>query len=176
LLDSAPDALSPLSGRELAARKVRLVSVMGGNFDGNKPEFNIMTDVPSAQKLVANWPGEMVFSGFEIGNAILYPAVSIDHDFASGNPVPEAYRLYQKMPYDRPSWDLTAVLYAFRPDRGYFSLSDPGQISITEDGRTNFQVVANGHQRFLKIDAMQAQRSREALLWLASESPTARRH
>ena len=174
LLESPPDAVSPLSGRELATRKVRLVSVMAGNFNGNKPEFNIMTDVPSAQKLVANWPGDMVFSGFEIGNAILYPAASIEHDFVSGNPVPEAYRLYQKMPYDRPSWDLTAVLYAFRPDRGYFSLSDPGQVSVTADGRTDFQAIATGHHRFLKVDPVQAQRSREALLWLASERTAAR--
>jgi hypothetical protein len=36
------------------------------------------------------------------------------------HPLREAYELYQKMPYDRETWDLTAVLYAVRPDSGYF--------------------------------------------------------
>ncbi len=169
LLDSKPDSISNLSGHDLAARKVRLLSVMGGNFNGSAPEYNIMTDVPAAQKLVAQWPGEIVFSGFEIGNAILFPAVSIDRDFAPGNPVAEGYRHYMKMPYNRPCWDLTAVLYAFRADRGYFTLSDPGQVTVTSDGRTQFTPGSSGHRRFLKIDATQAVRAQEALVWLASE-------
>ncbi|MGE5205969.1 MAG: nucleoside hydrolase, partial [Chlamydiota bacterium] len=46
LLDSHGDSASPLSGRELAAKKVRLLVAMAGNYVSAKPEFNVETDVP----------------------------------------------------------------------------------------------------------------------------------
>ncbi len=63
----------------------------------------------------------MVLSGFEIGLLVPFPAESIERDFAYAerHPVAEAYRAYEKMPYDRPSWDLTSVLYAVYPERGF---------------------------------------------------------
>jgi hypothetical protein len=61
LLDSPADASSPLPGRNLMARKERLLSVMGGAFqpiDGQPGyrEYNIVTDLPAARKLTAEWP------------------------------------------------------------------------------------------------------------------------
>jgi len=51
---AAADASSPLPGRNLVARKVRLLSVMGGAFqpiDGQPGyrEYNIVTDLPAAR-------------------------------------------------------------------------------------------------------------------------------
>ena len=107
LLESAPDRYSDLSGMDLVKKKVRLLTVMAGNFAEPKREYNVMIDIPAATKLFAAWPTDIYISGFEVGAAILYPAVSIENDFPKDNPVAEAYRLYAKMPYDRPSWDLT---------------------------------------------------------------------
>ena len=61
-------------------------------------------------------------SGFEIGIALPFPAERIEQDFAyvQDHPVAEAYRSYMKMPYDRPTWDLTAVLYAGTSGRKVF--------------------------------------------------------
>ncbi len=60
LLKSKGDEYSPLTGLELARRKVRLLSVMAGAFeliDGNVHlEYNIVEDIPSAKVLVAEWP------------------------------------------------------------------------------------------------------------------------
>ena len=42
------------------------------------------------------------------------------------------------MPYDAPAPALAAVLYAVHPDDGYFTLSEPGTISVLDDGRTQF--------------------------------------
>jgi inosine-uridine nucleoside N-ribohydrolase len=39
LLDTKPDAASPLVGRELVRRKVRLLSMMAGNFSDGKPNL-----------------------------------------------------------------------------------------------------------------------------------------
>lgn len=158
-------------GRELAARKVRLLSAMAGDFATDRPEYNVKTDIPSAAKVFHEWPGPVVASGFEIGKAILYPAKSIENDFnyARHHPVADSYRHYQKFPYDRPTWDLTSVLYAVRPDRGYFALSPAGAIRVDSQGRTTFESKPGGQHRYLIADEMQKIRTLEALVQLASQ-------
>ena len=71
---------------------------------------------------------------FEIGIAIPYPRESVARDFtyADPHPVREAYLLHSGPDHDRPTWDLTSVLHAVRPDRGYFDLSTPGSVSFGE--------------------------------------------
>lgn len=178
LLDSTGDAESELSGTELVRRKVRLLSVMAGNFNppsgGAEPEFNVKLDVAAAQKLVSRWPTPIVFSGFEVGLAVPYPAVSIERDFAyvAHHPLANAYRLYNPPPHERPTWDLTSVLYAVRPDRGYFDVSPPGRVTVSDAGITQWRAEDNGPHRYLSVTADQAIRVREALAELASEPPT----
>ena len=107
---------------------------------------------------------------------MLYPAASIERDFryVANHPIADAYRAYDKMPYDRPTWDLTAALYAVRPDRGYFSLSPPGRIEAGADGRTRFTPSPAGRHRYLTIDAAQRTRTLEAMIELASQPPKKR--
>ena len=169
LIESGPDHYSNLSGMELVKKKVRSLTVMAGDFTKINPEYNVKIDVPAATKLFAQWPTDMYISDFQVGLAILYPATSIEHDFPAGNPVAEAYRSYAKMPYDRPSWDLTAVLYELRPDRGYFDVSPPGQVLVAPDGSTKFQPGAQGKRYLLRVNPIQAARVREACVWLASQ-------
>lgn len=163
--------LAEPGGRELAARKVKLLSVMAGQFPTGKPEYNVRIDVPSARKVFADWPGAIVFSGFEIGLSIKYQAVSIEKDFGwvPNHPVADAYRAYQKMPYDRPTWDLTSVLYAVRPDRGYFGVSDTGTVTVADDGQTQLEPSATGKHRYLTVTDEQRARVLEALTVLASQ-------
>ena len=173
LLDSPADSASLLSGRELAAKKVRLLVAMAGDYVSTKPEFNVETDVPSARKVFGEWPTPMVVSGFEVGEAMLFPATSIEHDFAyvPDHPVAEAYRLLMKMPYNRPTWDLTAALYAVWPDRGFFNLSPPGRITVLADGGTTFTPDPNGKQRYLIVTDAERPRTLETMILLASEPP-----
>lgn len=160
-------------GRDLIARKVRLLSVMAGAFPEGKPEYNVKTDLPAAETLFRGWPTPIVASGFEIGLSILYPALSIERDFSyvPHHPIAHAYRSYKPMPYDRPTWDLTSVLYAVRPDRGYFGLSEPGKISTLPDGRTRFTPSPNGRHRYLTVTPEQRVRILESLVTLASQPP-----
>lgn len=173
LLDSPGDSASPLSGRELAAKKVRLLVAMAGDYVSTKPEFNVETDVPSARMVFGEWPTPIVVSGFEVGEAMLFPATSIEHDFAyvPDHPVAEAYRLLMKMPYNRPTWDLTAALYAVWPDRGFFNLSPPGRITVLADGGTTFTPDPNGKQRYLIVTDAERPRTLETMILLASEPP-----
>ncbi|MCL6506573.1 MAG: nucleoside hydrolase [Bryobacteraceae bacterium] len=176
LLESSPDEHSSLVGRDLVARKVRLLSVMAGEFEEGMAEFNVKTDVLAAQKLFRQWPTPVVVSGFEVGRSILYPARSIEEDFryTEHHPIADAYRAYQKMPYDRPTWDLTSVLWAVRPDRGYFTLSPPGWVRVDDHGRTRFEPAPDGRHRRLLVDEIGRVRILEAFIHLASQPPPGR--
>lgn len=173
LLDSKPDSHSPLAGRDLAAKKVRLLSVMGGAFPPVMAEYNIKIDQPASSKLFAEWPTPIVVSGFEIGQTILFSAASIENDFryVEHHPVADAYRHYKKMPYDRETWDLTAVLEAIRPNRDYFGLSRLGTIRVDGESLTRFTPSKEGKHRFLTVSDEQRIRVRATLEQLASEPP-----
>ncbi|MCC7494429.1 MAG: nucleoside hydrolase [Fimbriimonadaceae bacterium] len=176
LLRSAPDEHSPLAGVDLVRQKVRLLSLMGGIFDPAQQragygEYNLKMDLPSAQALLAAWPTQIVVSGYEIGSALLYPARSIEQDYqwAPVHPVVVGYRHYIPMPYDRPTWDLTSLLHAVRPDHGYFDVSPPGVITIDERAVTHFQGDPAGRHRYLLLRPSQQARVLEALQLLSSQ-------
>ena len=178
LLDSPIDQHSPLAGKELVTRKVRLLSMMAGMFSEKNrvKEYNVFIDSPAAQRVFTEWPTPLVASGFEIGQAIKFPAASIERDFGyvKNHPLKQAYELYQKMPYDRETWDLTSVLYAVRPDQGYFGLSPAGRIRVDAQDITQFEIADGGPQRYLTANSEQIARVREALVQLASQPPTSR--
>lgn len=175
LLDSPSDEYSSLPGRELVEKKCRLLSMMAGNFGPaeNKPEWNIVQDVLAVKKIFADWPTPVVVSGYEVGLSIRYPFDSIEHDFGyvKHHPVREAYLAWDKKPHDRPTWDLTSVLYAVRPNRGYFGLSDSGVTSVDQHNITQFQTSPVGKHRFLTVTPEQIARVREALVQLTSQPP-----
>lgn len=168
LLDSRADDISPLDGVDLARQKVLLVVAMAGDFSGGQPEYNVRIDVVSAQKFFATWPTPVIFSGFEIGRELLFPAVAIARDFqyAAWHPLAASYRAYQKMPYDRPTWDLTAVLEAIRP--GYFGYSADGTVLVSARGETKF-TAGGGDRRYLRLDPAKRGEILALLELLASE-------
>ena len=171
------DLLSSEGGRELAAKKVKHISIMAGAFEPiagkTHLEYNVIKDIPAAQKLANEWPTPIIYSGFEIGLAIRYPAASIEHDFAylDRHPIPESYQAYMPTPHERPTWDLTSVLWAVRPDRGYFDMSEPGTVTVSEKGETTFEAAPNGKHTYLKLNADTVARVRENFAILASEPP-----
>ncbi len=184
LLESPADGLSPLTGRELVTRKVRLLSIMAGAFqtvnsNNHILEYNVRIAIAHAQQLAADWPTPIVWSGWEIGQAITFPAAAVDHDFgySARHPLPEAYQLYNPTPHERPCWDLTSVLHAVYPERGYFTLSAQGRVTVEKDGYTRFapaKANATGRDRFLLVDREQAARCREFFAALVTEPPAAK--
>jgi inosine-uridine nucleoside N-ribohydrolase len=163
-------------GRALAARRVSRLVMMAGDFAGGGPEYNVKTDVASAQKLVRDWPGPIYWSGFEVGRTIKYPARSIERDFGppGANPVADAYRNYLTMPYDRETWDLTAALYAVRPADGYFTVSSPGRVAVDAQGKTQFTPQEGGQHYLLSVNDAQRARILEAFLWLCTQPARSR--
>jgi len=175
LLKSGSDNIAPVSGKELVGKKVKFLSMMGGCFDGSiEREHNIIFDVHSAFELFEEWPTNIVVSPFEVGVKIRYPAVSIEHDFSyvRHHPVADAYKLFLKMPYNRPCWDLTSVLYAVEQDSSWFTLSPMGRVSVdTLTGKTFFTEVEGGSHRYLSVDSLCAAKIKQRLVQLVTLVP-----
>ncbi len=175
LLDSKADDYSPLSGLKLVAQKVKRLSIMAGTFEYERRhlEFNVKHDIPSAQNVASNWPTPVIWSGFEVGMALLYPSESIENDYnyLPHHPIKDAYYLYIPPPHDRPCWDLTSVLAAVWPDRGYFFLSQPGTVKIEDDGFSQFIPDEKGQHRYMRVDEKQIVRMTEAFVQLCSQKP-----
>lgn len=177
LLESPPDEISPLTGAELAAKKVKFFSVMGGNFaDTKHAEYNIKCDVKSAQIFARLCPSKIYFSGYEVGDKLRFPQSMLDEKMRPGNPVNAAYKLYAEMVnggksdrHDRPSWDLTSVLFVFEPE--LFGVSESGNVSFDDAGRTKFSPSEGGKSAYLKIPEGRAEKILEKLANAAAYEP-----
>ena len=72
LLDSPADDISPLTGRELVARKVKTLSIMAGSYgEKQRAEFNVVNDIPAMRKLFAEWDTPIVQNPFELGKQVM---------------------------------------------------------------------------------------------------------
>ena len=195
LATNLADLLASEGGAELIARKVNHLSVMAGAFetingDNHFLEFNVRNHVPSMQALAGKWPDKVpvIWSGYEIGIAAPFPRESIASDFGyvKHHPVREAYLLHSGPDHDRPTWDLTSVLYSVFPDRGFFDLSPQGRVTVEDDGFTRFAPAqgsgdrpkdtskmppAAKRDRYLILSPVQVSRAREALVHLVAQPP-----
>jgi len=164
--------------KELIAAKVKLLTLAGGAFPEGPAESHLKADIPAAKRLFAEWPTPIVVSGAEVGSALEFPGASIDKQFAEAvpdNPVADAYRAWKPMPYDTPSWAMAPALYAARPKENYFKLSDPGRITVDDQGRTSFSASENGAHRYLIVDPALKDKITAAYVELASAKPEVRR-
>ena len=162
--------------KDLILAKVRTLVVMGGRYPSGGPEYNIKLDIAAAKKLFAEWPGEIIASGEELGEQILFPGESIESKFAwaANHPMVDAYRAAEPMPYNAKCWDVTAVLQAVRPKEQYFKLSEPGRIEVMDDGRTKFTASADGKHRYMIFDPEKKAAVIDAMVELASAKPVVR--
>lgn len=173
LMDTRADEYSALTGMELIDSKVRLLVTMAGCF--NNPdlhEYNVVKDIPAARKVFEKWPGTIVTSPFEVGIDILYPGSSIENDFGwtDSHPVVAAYESYLPMPYDRPTWDLTALLYAAGHD-DMFSLSPAGDIAVSAEGSTSFTENPAGKRYYMMTDKVRNKAIQEYFVDLITQVP-----
>jgi len=181
LLDTPADDISPLTGKELAAKKVRLVSAMFGAFTFQNDqrfvahkEYNVVTDVKAAQKLTTEWPTPIVFSGFELGVDVKYRECSLFNDLVPAPNMLQKSLLFYHEGWggnDQCTWDLTSVLFVLRPEekRGYYSLSEAGKVTVRDDGTTFFTADPNGQHKCFISDHDQKIRVEEAFVNLCSE-------
>ena len=166
LYDSPGDAISPLPGRELVSKKVKELVVVAGVFSNPElHEYNVYVDIPSAKTILEEWPTPVVVSPWELGINVQYPGANIDTDlsWAGRHPLAEAYKCYLPMPYDRPMWDDTAVVFA-AGETDWFTVSPYGIIEVTDEGSTLFHEDPSGTRRYLSVTPEQAAALRDYLV------------
>ncbi|MEZ5385928.1 MAG: nucleoside hydrolase [Prosthecobacter sp.] len=171
-------------GIDLVRQKVKTLSIMAGAFafcNGTNYhlEANVINGIGYMQTVADQWPDEVpiVWSGFEIGEALPFPRVVIKRDlgYVPHHIVKEAYLLHSGPEHDRPCWDESSVLQAVYPERGFFGLSQPGRVKVLDDGFTRFIPAKNlkGSQRdrFLTMTSVQQSRVLEAIVHLTIQPP-----
>jgi hypothetical protein len=148
--------------KELYQKRVKMLMIV---------DSGTAQDVPALRRLLAEWPSPIVFCGKEMGTALRFPAASIETGFAwaPANPIVDAYRAFQPMPYDAPLWDMPALLHAVHPDQGFFE-TDAGAIQITDDGAMKF-APGSGNHHALRLDPAKKDKVMQTLVELATAKP-----
>jgi len=148
LLNSTPDQFSSLTGSELVNRKVKRLVSMAGRFPSGN-EFNVDRNIPASKKVFADWPTEIVFSGWEIGSKIFSGLPLINNNAIQNSPVKDVFAISIPMNEQdrngRMSWDETAVLIAVRGWEKYYS-AHRGRIICNDDGSNLWNDKGKGHR------------------------------
>jgi hypothetical protein len=63
------------------------------------------------------------------------------------------------------------VLYAVEPDAGYFTVSEVGTVTVTDDSYTRFEVHEGGQHRYLSVTPEQAAAARARIVELVTRRP-----
>ncbi|KQS33023.1 nucleoside hydrolase [Dyadobacter sp. Leaf189] len=149
LLKSQPDKISPLSGPALIRKKVKQLVSMAGAFPEGR-EYNVYADSVASAEVFAEWPTEILFSGFEIGRDIKTGLKLVANEGLK-SPVKEVFAMAMPLSKEdaggRMSWDQTAVLVAARGVQPYFSLKR-GKI-IVEGGSNKWRDDPMGPHAYL---------------------------
>lgn len=147
LLNTRADEYSSLTGTELVKKKLKLLVSMAGKYPEGY-EFNVMKDIPASNNVFANWPTQIIFSGFEIGMKIKAGLPLINDASIKNDPVKDVFKMSVPMAKEdsagRMSWDETAVLVAIKGYDHWYSLY-PGHIgTISADGKNTWDDNGNG--------------------------------
>jgi pyrimidine-specific ribonucleoside hydrolase len=150
LLKSGPDGYSNLNGKALISKKVKQMVSMAGKFPSGL-EFNIEEDKTAARYALENFPKQIIFSGFEIGEKIRSGLPLIRNTDIKNSPVKDVFSICIPMAKEdsagRKSWDETAVLVAVSGYKPYYTLV-PGSILI-DSGGNNKWINKNKNQYYL---------------------------
>jgi inosine-uridine nucleoside N-ribohydrolase len=150
LLLSPGDEYSPLSGKELVAKKVKRLVSMAARFPEGR-EFNVYCDIPASKTVIGEWPTEIIFSGFEIGEVVLTGKQTAKMP-VSNSPVKDTYEMCLKEgDFDgRNSWDQTAVLVAIKGYDPCYT-TEKGTVSVDDNGANTWSPSENGkHIRLIE--------------------------
>lgn len=172
LLMGPPVNLAPLldlpGAKGWIERKARVLVIADG-------PFTAPAHRAAARKLLAEWPGPIVFAGADVAAAAPYPAASFEKDFAwsSAHPLVEAYKA-AGVTGDLASPEMAAAMHAVREKDRWFGLSEAGTLSIGDDGTVRLTPAAGGRHRRLTFDAAKREKLQAAYVELISAKPVPR--
>lgn len=152
LLLSKADKYSSLDGKELVRQKVKQLVCMAGRFPSGS-EFNVNQDAAASQNVFSNWPTNILFSGFEIGQKIKVGLPLIHNNAIHNSPVKDVFRISIPMNADdsagRMSWDETAVLVAIKGYEPFYHL-EYGRIQVAADGSNTWSTEEKQHAHLIE--------------------------
>lgn len=159
-------SLTLLGNRERYQQRVKRVVIV----ESSTPQ----PDPAALRRFIADCPSPVFFCGKDVGDALQFPASAIEKIAAAtpAHPVVDAYRACKPMPYDAPAYDVAGMHFAVHPDSGFFTPSDPGTLSVADDGSMKF-AVGGGSVRRLILDTTKKAQAVEAMVALVSTPPAA---
>ena len=158
-LKSQPDDISPLSGIELAEKKIHALVSMAAVLPAGR-EFNVICDYEASKFCFDNFPKPMYLSDFKIGLSVFTGYDPTDAENHKDDLLFDAYRLYTadwaRLGFNR-SFDLTAVQFACEGVGDIYSLTAPGRLDFFNEApdrlpnadATRFVEDENGRIRFM---------------------------
>ena len=137
LLETKPDDISPLDGKELVAKKVKLWVAMACRYPSGS-EYNAKWDAESSRIAFENWPTPVIFSDVQYGRNCFAGRAIAESPAEGRNPVRDVFAgnipSRDEIRQDshkwlmhcfgmggRAAWDETAVLVAVRGIEPYFN-------------------------------------------------------
>ena len=138
LLETRPDSISPLSGIELVAKKVKALYVMAGNYPRGR-EYNVEWDIPSAQLVFGRWPTPIFISDFNLGRSIYSGRKVSETEYGYPNPVKDIYAR------SLPSRAATHESHCWDKEEGGHSSWDPVTVLASVFGSAPYFIVRHGY-------------------------------
>jgi hypothetical protein len=161
-------SLDLLGTKELYKERVRRLVIVDAGV--------VQRDPSALRKVIAEWPTPVFFVSKEAGESLRYPGAAIETDMAwawaqaQAHPVVDAYRAFQPMPYDAAAWDLLAAHFAVHPDSGMLKASEPGSLTVGDDGRMRF-TPGGGKVQSISVDPAQKEKLQASLVELTAAKP-----
>ncbi len=172
LLETPGDAVSPLTGCELVARKVKAWYAMAGILPKGA-EFNVREEPESAAKAIANCPVPLYFIDFNLGVDVL-TGLPVSRQGVSAGIVAEAYlrsmNVWGERNRGRSSWDLLAVLAAVRDYESHFGV-ERGTMHVDPRSGFNTWTKAETGPHFVLLEKTPKAKLRDILDELLTRPP-----
>jgi hypothetical protein len=146
LLASPADAISPLNGRDLVKKKVKLLVTAGGVLPSGT-SYNFTLDKASAYTVINTWPTAYAFAPNELGGPVVIGQKLLDV-LPRTNPIRRAFELFRlehpTQPF-RQSWDQAGVLVAVRGTAGLFKTQTTGSVVADTNGNVKWVTTDKNH-------------------------------
>lgn len=151
--NSGADSISPLTGAQLMAAKLRELVVLGGIYPGGGAEYDFYADASASQVINQLSAFPITFQGFEVGSAI-----NTRSSQPLWSPIRAGYEAFFTNfgGATRDSWGALGVIYAVRGVGSNFTLSALGTNTIAVNGNNTWTTTASGHHRYLIKSASDA--------------------
>lgn len=150
LLQSVPDQLSTLDGKQLVTQKSSAWICMGGQYPSGKEANFYRPDPGSTIYCLENWGKEIVLCGWEAGKTVITGGTNLRNRLNPGHPVYRAYEKYNNFA-GRSSWDQLAVLQLTEKAGTFFSYSEQGQCVADADGSNTWKSDPTGRHKYIIV-------------------------